>query len=710
MKKSIVILLLIPVTSVYAQDIDYVSSTLFSGFFNSIFIEGDNAYCGTEHAFQVVSIGDLGNPLYSWGFPTMNILDAVVIGNYAYFGNASPILNSYFNSYDISEPYNCIKLDSVFNYGVVYPITLSGGYAFTIKAYYGFYVIDISNPYDLNIVAEFQTPGEPNYIFVAGDYAYVTTWDDGLFIVDITDFQNMYVVGNFPSSVFSTCVFVEGSYAYFTESIGNIFDAFLTIINIDDPSNPTFTGRYQSTGYFSQVKIADDYAFIISQLEFGRDLLIVDISQPSSPNLLGNYHPTGGIVDINVEIPYCFTVGGNPELSVLNVSDPQNPQLVGQFEAPAYLYVIALKDSVAFAGAEDGLWTVDISEISIPVIIGQDRTTGNIKGIDVDGNYAFTCVYANGLTILDISDPSSPEYVGSYSEPGIYSVFVLGDYAYMTDFIDGLVIANIADPSNPIFTSNLQLPGYSDDIYILGAYAYIANHQNGLYIVDITDISNPVMVDSCDTPGSAVGVYVDGDFAYIADSDSGLQIINVQDPTNPTLIFNVETEDRARDVVVLADYAIVADDSAGIQVVDISDLGTPVILTDYDTPGRALDLEIDGDYIYVADYYSLMILHLNRETGILEQTSFPSEFTLSQNYPNPFNARTAIHYNIPVASPAVLEVFDILGRKVETLVDGFRSPGSYTAIWNASNLSSGLYLYRLRSNEYSEIRRMTLIK
>ena len=174
--------------------------------------------------------------------------------------------------------------------------------------------------------------------------------------------------------------------------------------------------------------------------------------------------------------------------------------------------------------------------------------------------------------------------------------------------------------------------------------------------------------------------------------------------------FTIDTEDYAKDVVVSGDYAIVADDSAGVQVVDISDTGTPVIVASYDTPGEAVDLKINGDYIFVADYYSLMILHLDRETGTLEQPSFPSEFLLGQNYPNPFNARTTIEYDIPIASPVVIGVFDILGRKVETLVNGFRSPGSYNTVWNADDMSSGLYFYRLRAKDYSEIKRMLLLK
>jgi hypothetical protein len=58
----------------------------------------------------------------------------------------------------------------------------------------------------------------------------------------------------------------------------------------------------------------------------------------------------------------------------------------------------------------------------------------------------------------------------------------------------------------------------------------------------------------------------------------------------------------------------------------------------------------------------------------------------------------------------VIEIYDILGRKIETLVDGYRSPGSYTAVWNANDVSSGLYFYRFLASDHTEVKKMLLLK
>ena len=356
------------------------------------------------------------------------------------------------------------------------------------------------------------------------------------------------------------------------------------------------------------------------------------------------------------------------------------------------------------------MWTVDISDKGNPAVSGHTQTPGNVNAVDLRGDYAFTCAYTDGLVLTDVSDPSQPVYVGSYPGDYLNSVFVSDYFAFVTDRDYGLIIVDITSPSNPVFTSDLEFPGNTENVFVQGDYVYIANRGNGLNIVDITDISNPVVVGNCDTPGYAVSVYVEGDFAYIADGYHGVQIIDISNLLNPRLRFTIDTEDYAKDIVVTGDYAIVAEDSTGLEVIDISEAGTPAIVTSYDTPGEAVDLKVVGDYIYVADYYSLMILHLDRETGTLEQTNIPSGFSLSQNYPNPFNATTTIRYDVPVSSRVVIEIYDILGRKIETLVDGLRSSGSYTAVWDAGDASSGLYFYRLRTDDYSDYRRMLLIK
>jgi len=93
-----------------------------------------------------------------------------------------------------------------------------------------------------------------------------------------------------------------------------------------------------------------------------------------------------------------------------------------------------------------------------------------------------------------------------------------------------------------------------------------------------------------------------------------------------------------------------------------------------------------------------------------EATPTPERYRLFQNYPNPFNPETIFQYEIPKESPVRLEIFDITGRLVTVVVDEMQQPGSYQVTWDASNIASGIYIYRLRVDGFVQSRRMTLIK
>lgn len=94
----------------------------------------------------------------------------------------------------------------------------------------------------------------------------------------------------------------------------------------------------------------------------------------------------------------------------------------------------------------------------------------------------------------------------------------------------------------------------------------------------------------------------------------------------------------------------------------------------------------------------------------VEENNVPNLISLEQNYPNPFNPSTNISYTLNESSLVKLEIFNMVGQKVATLVDAKQNAGQHTVSFNALGLSSGIYLYRLEAGAFSEVRRMTLIK
>ena len=90
--------------------------------------------------------------------------------------------------------------------------------------------------------------------------------------------------------------------------------------------------------------------------------------------------------------------------------------------------------------------------------------------------------------------------------------------------------------------------------------------------------------------------------------------------------------------------------------------------------------------------------------------SVPDKFTLHQNYPNPFNPETVISYDLPYTSGAVLEVFDVNGKLISLLVNEKQTSGTHKVKWDGSEYPSGVYFYKLTADQYSDTRKMVLIK
>ena len=92
------------------------------------------------------------------------------------------------------------------------------------------------------------------------------------------------------------------------------------------------------------------------------------------------------------------------------------------------------------------------------------------------------------------------------------------------------------------------------------------------------------------------------------------------------------------------------------------------------------------------------------------ESQYPQDYVINQNYPNTFNPSTVITFNLPIQSRVILKVYDILGKEVSTLIDSDLSAGEHFAVFNAANLSSGIYFYQFISGSVNEVKKMMLLK
>ncbi|MFQ6113390.1 MAG: FlgD immunoglobulin-like domain containing protein [bacterium] len=141
------------------------------------------------------------------------------------------------------------------------------------------------------------------------------------------------------------------------------------------------------------------------------------------------------------------------------------------------------------------------------------------------------------------------------------------------------------------------------------------------------------------------------------------------------------------------------------------------------TAAAGHSIEYDGDGNSSSDWFEQANPTIGAENGVVtsvndDVVSIPVEFSLAQNYPNPFNPSTIITYTIPQSvslTTTRLEIFNMLGQKVRTLVNEQQPSGSYSVEWNGRDdsgelLASGVYMYRLSVGEFVDIKKMSLLK
>ena len=137
----------------------------------------------------------------------------------------------------------------------------------------------------------------------------------------------------------------------------------------------------------------------------------------------------------------------------------------------------------------------------------------------------------------------------------------------------------------------------------------------------------------------------------------------------------------------------------------------PINIIDSSLYNNVSEFQVLNDYIIekqtVSPEYKGSVI---ADVKSIENEILPGEFKLEQNYPDPFNPSTKIRWQTPIGIQQTLKIYDILGNEIATLVDEYKSAGSYEIEWDASNRSSGVYFYQLKTNTFIETKKMILLK
>ncbi|KAA3631181.1 MAG: T9SS C-terminal target domain-containing protein [Calditrichaeota bacterium] len=242
---------------------------------------------------------------------------------------------------------------------------------------------------------------------------------------------------------------------------------------------------------------------------------------------------------------------------------------------------------------------------------------------------------------------------------------------------------------------------------------YMTDTKRECSIVRVNSDFSRTLINSFSLSDKAEASIIKGDTLYLFSEDK-MFVIDITDPYTASIDTSISTPLPVTDALVVGDF-IYTVGYEGLSVFDIS-TGSPEIYEYGGLPGTTI--EADSNLIAVIDENNLMIynyaLPFTNNPGD-DKTQADNQNLLTQNYPNPFNLETTISFRLPQAGKVSVSVFNILGQEVRNLVSEYKEAGVHTISWDGKNKSgsdvaSGMYLYKLKTDDYLETKKMLLIK
>lgn len=577
-------------------------------------ISGNIAVMGIGHTLAVLDISNPANPaLLGEALPERMyeyVNDVAISGSCAYAAKDSLGLVIF----DISDPTRPRRMGNVWTGTVTgepsscaVGIVVSGDYAYVMDEYGGFVVVDITNPSYPVRVASLPPTRLGTGITLAGHYAYVTS-EGGMGIVDISDPCRPKGLVKYATPTPARKIAVSGVYAYVT------CDSSIEILNVSDPRIPVFVGRYTKwpweSDFSSAVAFRNEYSYVGM---YGR-WRVMDFSNPQSPLLVSDIGYGESVHDIALSGNHAF-LATERGLKVMDISSADSPELVGGWDTGSTRNVSVSGNYAYVLNDAKGLEVFDVSkDTSFLRVGGCALSLGYPRALELSGGYAY--VAGNyGLDIVNIVAPTNPALTSSWHAGdwvSVQDIKLLGNNALLACRDDGLRVVNVSDPTHPVPIGSYTASG-ANGVAVSGDYAYVTD-AGGVYVLDCSNPAGPVRIGSCAVPGGGYPIALDGNYVYVGGYDSwgdpppppgvpqepALVVINVSDPANPRLVKTLPVgHDTANGrILVSGDHLLMSLEWGGLLLIDVSDPTSPVLAGRYED--YASGLFASGDCAFVA--------------------------------------------------------------------------------------------------------------
>ncbi|MDP8240182.1 MAG: T9SS type A sorting domain-containing protein [Candidatus Hatepunaea meridiana] len=562
------------------------------------------------------------------------------------------------------------------------------------------YIIDVSDPRHPEVVSdEDNRPGGACFD-IQGHYAYFGSpgynpWPERLIVATVGR-NSMREIYEWGGGKRPCLVDSDGQYVYMVDRIETIPDDYwpLKTFDVRNPSIPRMTSVDSLLNWVSQIRIInDDYLYITNRTY----LVVLSLENPARPSYLNSVYACNDVFEQWGDHIYIASTPYHG-IYIFDISDPENPRLVNEIEY------------------EDG-----------------PDHRGNTKDIAVDDDYLYVSGGRNGLLIYSLEDPEEPELI-SVTEISWYlrRLVAWDGYVYVRNASPAcLYVISVEDPEHPRWVSTIETEGVSvSPLTVEDGILYMAEDYYGMKLFSLEDPANPELIGYYDTPGIAFDFSVCDDRLYLADYyDLSIYDISralgawylmfseeahnfgevILDSTSEWELTISNVSSRSREITDV----IIDSDAFECPFEDAFDLSANDDTTFTITFTPSTDTSYTGVLAIVSDDYSIDVLlsgEGNRLGAAVKEPDVAYEFALNEAYPNPFNSTTHISYSLESDSYVTLTLFDLSGREVAKLVDRPMTSGKHSVSWDASDLSSGIYMCRLSAGSKVKTAKLALVK
>jgi hypothetical protein len=596
------------------------------GSLEAVDVQGNYAYLAQGTQLRVVNLTNLQTvSALSFRYP---VRDVIVSGTHAYL-----VTNTYGDLHvvDVADPATpaVVGKGEVPGWSGGESVTVRGNYAYVLAedSSDGLVTFDITSPITPTFVT--QTVGiTGRWLRPGADHLYVLRYDR-LTVFDVTSAANPQQVGTFDLTTASNLVVAE-PYVYVTDYV--MPSPGVIAVDVSTPSDPQEADSWTYTygnGNTSGVAVSGNYAYVGYDDNGGiySAIFILNISDPTNLAYVGKYQPVGSFYNFLIDGNSLYVAGGpSGDLMSINIANPESPTTAGTLYQVGQAEMVRLAGDRAYVvgpgdyyGTAASIWVYDVSDPLTPTLLHrEDPYPNGIYDLEVAGNYVYLTGYGYGLGILDVadldprgnyvpdgvayycidatvqgslayviapgvgaqtddidvinvSDPDYPDRVKSVPTTGtdLRQIVADGNRLYATDYYQGFFVYNIASSQNPTLVTSYTLPGLMT-LHPAGNYVY-AGTQDGLTVLDVSDLDNIQPVGApFDTLNAVKSIAVADDIAYLGCSYAAYAL-DVSSPISPTEIWQHSGPAEGLDIQGITPFALVADGDLGLTLHAIGD-------------------------------------------------------------------------------------------------------------------------------------------